>query len=212
MVGALPYGVGVSTERAQQRREARRDALAASALKTLAELGYARASVREIAANSELSHGVIHYYFADKTALITYCVRQYKASCVERYDDLTDGATSAEELARDFADKLAETAAEDTAMHRLWYDLRVQSMFEPVLLDDIHMIDQTLEVMIWRVIERYSELAGAPVGVGPATAYALLDGIFERALGRLFAGRTDALDELRSQVMAVLPRLLGTSS
>ena len=48
----------------------RRRALAESALKTLGELGYARTSLREIANNSEFSHGVVHYYFADKLGLV----------------------------------------------------------------------------------------------------------------------------------------------
>ena len=37
--------------------------------------------------NSEFSHGVVHYYFADKIELIIYCVRYYKAQ-------LRDAATT----------------------------------------------------------------------------------------------------------------------
>lgn len=48
----------------------RRAQLAASALQTLSELGYARTSLRDIAQNSEFSHGVLHYYFSDKVDLI----------------------------------------------------------------------------------------------------------------------------------------------
>src|SRR5580658_1911138 len=44
----------------------RRAQLADAALQTLAELGYARTSLREIAQNSQFSHGVLHYYFSDK--------------------------------------------------------------------------------------------------------------------------------------------------
>ena len=32
----------------------------------------------------------MHYYFADKAELITYCVRQYKAECVTRYDEIVE--------------------------------------------------------------------------------------------------------------------------
>ncbi len=71
----------------------RRDQLAAAALQTLAELGYARTSLRDIAQNSEFSHGVLHYYFSDKIELITYCVRQYKAECVKRYDSIVATAS-----------------------------------------------------------------------------------------------------------------------
>ena len=79
----------------------RRDQLAAAALQTLAELGYANTSLRDIAQNSAFSHGVLHYYFADKFELITYCVRQYKAECVTRYDSIVATAGSADELRRE---------------------------------------------------------------------------------------------------------------
>src|SRR5882724_4138226 len=54
---------------------ARRIELAEAALETLAELGYARTSLREIAQKSEFTHGVLHYYFSDKVDLICCCVR-----------------------------------------------------------------------------------------------------------------------------------------
>src|SRR6195256_5465391 len=76
----------------------RRAELGEAALQTLAELGYARTSLREIAQNSEFSHGVLHYYFTDKVDLILCSVRQYKARCVKRYDEVTTTATSFDEL------------------------------------------------------------------------------------------------------------------
>ena len=47
----------------------RRIELAEAALETLAELGYARTSLREIAQKSEFTHGVLHYYFSDDLLL-----------------------------------------------------------------------------------------------------------------------------------------------
>src|ERR1700733_3919604 len=108
----------------------RRSELAQAALHTLAELGYARTSLREIAQNSEFSHGVLHYYFSDKVDLITHCVRHYKARCVTRYDGIVATAKTPEELKTGFGTLLAETMIEEPTMHRLWYDLRAQSMFE----------------------------------------------------------------------------------
>jgi AcrR family transcriptional regulator len=164
--------------------EERRRELADAALQTLGELGYARTSLREIAVNSPYSHGVVHYYFADKIELITFCVRQYKAQCVTRYDDIVAGAATADELAAAFADALATTVVEDAAMHRLWYDLRSQSLFEAALREDVLDIDAALERMIWRVVARYSELSGRAARMPPARAYALFDGLFEQALVR----------------------------
>src|SRR5208282_4313242 len=76
----------------------RRAELAEAALQTLSELGYARTSIREIAENSTFSHGVLHYYFADKVDLILCSVRQYKARCVTRYDAVTASARTADDL------------------------------------------------------------------------------------------------------------------
>src|ERR1700722_14239738 len=104
----------------------RRDQLAAAALLTLAEQGYANTSLRDIAHNSEFSHGVLHYFFADKFELISYCVRKYKAECVTRYDSIVATAAEAEQLRRGFGAAMAATLVEDAALHRLWYDLRNQ--------------------------------------------------------------------------------------
>ncbi|MFV0458243.1 MAG: TetR/AcrR family transcriptional regulator [Actinomycetales bacterium] len=195
--------------RGQGSYDDRRDSLAESALRTLGELGYARTSLREIAANSEFTHGVVHYYFRNKTELITYCVRYYKAQCVHRYDGVVAGSVTDRELLAAFADKLVETIADEAPMHRLWYDLRATSLFEEPLRADVLAIDATLEQMIWRVVSRYGELAGREPGVSSATAYAMLDGVFERALLRHLAGHDDALPALREQVGAVLPLMLG---
>ncbi|WP_113700400.1 TetR/AcrR family transcriptional regulator [Nonomuraea lactucae] len=186
----------------------RRAQLAASALRTLSELGYARTSLREIAQNSEFSHGVLHYYFRDKVDLITHCVRQYKAECVTRYDQIVATADSAEELRQGFAATLARTLVDDAPMHRLWYDLRNQSMFEESFRADVLEIDQSLERMIWRIAVQFAELAGASLAVGPATAYALFDGLFQQGLLRHLAGQDDAADELRASVGDVLDGLL----
>ena len=189
--------------------DARRDQLAESALKTLGELGYARTTLREIANNSTFSHGVVHYYFQDKLELVVYSVRYYKARCVTRYDSVVADSTTADELLDAFAAKLAETIREEAPMHRLWYDLRTQSMFEDQLRDAVTTIDKTLEDMIWRVVTRYAELDGRPVSLAPPVAYGVLDGLFQQALLAYVSGRVDVLDALAGQVRAVLPLMLA---
>lgn len=187
----------------------RRNELAESALRTLGQRGYARTSLREIASNSEFSHGVVHYYFGDKLELIVYCVRYYKARCVTRYDGVVADSTSAEGLLDAFSAKLAETIRDEGPMHCLWYDLRSESMFEPGLREAVTLIDRTLEEMIWRVVSRFAELVGREVRLSPATAYALLDGLFQQSLLGHTAGRADALDELIDQVHGVMPLMLS---
>ncbi|XVX20425.1 TetR/AcrR family transcriptional regulator [Actinomycetota bacterium] len=192
-----------------EKSRARRDQLAESALTTLGELGYARTSLREIAQHSEFSHGVVHYYFSDKTELIIYCIRHYKAHCVTRYDEVVERSETPEELVEGFAAKLAETIQTEAPMHRLWYDFRTQAMFEDDLRTDAIAIDETLEHMVGRVLERYAELAGRPLAIPVATAYPMLDGVFEQALLRHLAGEPGALERLSATARAMLPRLLA---
>lgn len=189
--------------------ERRRVALAESALKTLGELGYARTSLREIANNSEFTHGVVHYYFRDKIDLISYCVRHYKTKCAQRYDEVVETATSAEELAVGFLGKMTQTLVDETPMHKLWYDLRAQSMFEDQLRPDVAAIDLLLEQMIWRIMTRYADLTGLTPTVDAPTAYALLDGLFEQAVVGYAANPEKVPDLLTGRIMQVLPKLVA---
>ncbi len=201
------------SRRASQRQvdkfSVRRDELAAAALQTLSELGYARTSLREIAQNSSYSHGVLHYYFTDKVDLIIHCVRQYKATCVRRYDEIVETSTSAAQLCDGFAEAMAATARDDAPLHRLWYDMRSQSMFEPAFQVDVVEIDESLLQMIWRIVERYSELRGADLIVTPGSAYAIFDGLFQQALLRHHAGDDGALAEMSAQIRELLPNLVA---
>ncbi len=189
----------------------RRAQLASAALQTLAELGYARTSLQDIAQNSDFSHGVLHYYFSDKFELITYCVRQYKAECVTRYDSVVATAGSAAELKRGFGAAMAATLREDATLHRLWYDLRNQSLFEEAFRSDARDIDQSLERMIWRIVTTFADLAGAPPAVPSSLAYAVFDGLFQHALIDHLTGYDHAARDLEQNVPHVLDSLIVRS-
>ncbi|AZG47597.1 TetR/AcrR family transcriptional regulator [Gordonia insulae] len=188
--------------------DARRNELAVATLHTLAALGYARTSLREIAQNSEYSHGVLHYYFTDKLDLITHAVRQYEAVCVTRYDDVIARATTADELRDEFATTFIDTLSADTELHRLWYDLRNQSFFDESFRDDVIEIDNNREAMIWRVVSRYAELCETTPAVSPSTAYVAVDGLFQRGLLQFIAGRTESLDALRAELISTFDVLV----
>lgn len=188
--------------------DARRTELAVATLHTLAELGYARTSLREIAQKSEFSHGVLHYYFADKRDLVTEAVRQYEALCVTRYDEVVARAASAEQLCGEFTTMFLATLRDDAPLHRLWYDLRNQSLFDESFRKDVLEIDERREAMIWRVIARYAELRDGEPATTPATAYAMLDGVFQRALLCELSGVDEPVTALEKELGRVLELLV----
>ena len=200
----------VRTRRSQvDKFDERRNELAESALLTLGELGYARTSLRDIASNSPFSHGVLHYYFADKLELVEYSITYYKLRCVHRYDEVVAEATTEQELLDGFAAKLVETLTGEAPMHRLWYDLRVESMFDERLRETVLRIDAALQDMIWRIVTRYSELADREVAMDPVSAYAVLDGLFQAALLGHVTGNPAALPTLVDQVHGLMPLTLA---
>lgn len=187
----------------------RRAELGEAALTTLAALGYARTSLREIAQNSEFSHGVLHYYFSDKVDLIVCSVRQYKARCVTRYDQVTAEATTVEALITGFLSALGDTLRDEAPMHRLWYDLRAQALFEAAFRADVTAIDKSLENMVWRIMSRLAELAGAPLALPSPALYALFDGLFQQCLLKHLSGDTTAIATMQADARVALTALVG---
>jgi TetR/AcrR family transcriptional regulator, transcriptional repressor of bet genes len=185
----------------------RRRELAKSALLTLAQRGYANTSLRDIANNSDFTHGVLHYYFADKNELMIFVVREYKAECVTRYDAALEAANSPADLCVRFAAAMRDTVVEDASMHRLWYDMRAQSYFDESFRPAVGEIEQGLEDMIWRVVTRFCELDQTSPALTSPQAYALIDGLFQQALFRWLGGDTTAGDCLTAQVIDAMEKL-----
>lgn len=189
--------------------QARRTELAAATLHTLADLGYARTSLREIAQNSEFSHGVLHYYFVNKWDLIAEAAGQYEGECVTRYDGLIADATTPAGLLDGFVDTFFTTLKNDAPLHRLWYDLRNQSLFDVSFRTDVQAIDARRQAMIWRVVSRYAELSGVEPAATPIAAYAVLDGIFLTGLRHLFAGMHEQVAQLEAELPRVFMQLVS---
>ena len=186
---------------------ARRIELAEAALATLGELGYARTSLREIAENTKFTHGVFHYYFSDKNELICFCVRHYKAKCVTRYDEVVATARTRDALLDGFLEKLGETILREAPMHRLWYDLRAQALFDSAFRQDVAEIDKSLEAMVWRILARFAELGGKQPTISPGALYGLFDGLFQKALLGHIAGKADAIPALLAEVKKLMPAI-----
>ncbi|MFD4668164.1 TetR/AcrR family transcriptional regulator [Lentzea sp. NPDC058450] len=191
--------------------DARRTELAVATLHTLAELGYARTSLREIAQNSEFSHGVLHYYFADKRDLITEAVRQYEVVCVTRYDEVVATSKTAAQLRDEFVAMFFDTLEQDATLHRLWYDLRNQSLFDESFRADVLEIDSHREAMVWRVVHRYAELLGGTPAASSAIVYVTLDGLFQRALLHQLSGNADVVEALRVELPVTMDLLVRTA-
>lgn len=188
--------VTIRMNRSAGKFSARREALASVALNVIAERGFARTGLRDVAAATDLSHGVLHYYFTDKDDLIAQAIWQYKSECAKRYDPIVESSTTSAELANRFGLEMTATLRDESDMHRLWYDLRNQALFDAGFRDTIIAIDALLHDMVWAVVERYAALSGVEPRVDSTDAYALFDGLFLNCLIAYLRGDLGALDRI----------------
>jgi hypothetical protein len=126
---------------------------------------------------------------------------------VSRYDEIVASAKTPEELRKGFAAGMGDTLRDDAEMHRLWYDLRTQSLFEPSFKGDVAAIDLSLERMIWRIVTEYATLSNATPRLPSALAYALFDGLFQQGLRKHLHGDAGAVRELSRNVERALAEL-----
>lgn len=195
-----PEKLKARADRKSRKREEKMRQIADSALEALKELGYANTSLRDIAAKSDLSLGMLHYYFEDKTQLIIYCVRNYKSNFVKATRSALDGATGREAAIRDLSRALASTIVEEAAMHRLWYDIRNQALFDesfrPVVAEIEAMLIAVAKEAVFRVSEGKQQ--------GTDLHYAILDGLFHHEMQAQVLGNERSVEDLAAKFAGIL--------
>jgi TetR/AcrR family transcriptional repressor of bet genes len=180
--------------------EVRRQQLAEATLAALGEFGYAKTSLRDIAAKSEFSLGTLHYYFLDKDDLIAYCVRIYKRHFIDDVNQLVAAAADLETLKRDFISYFVNTVSSDSESHRLWYDIRSQAMFDPQFRPLVAELDQSLSEMISAIAQRIQDFIGRPLALNANHTYWILDGMFQHYLLAYIEGTENADVEFESEL------------
>ena len=177
-----------------RKREGKKREIAESAINALKLFGYAHTTLRDIAAQANMSLGSLHYYFEDKDQLLIYCVRQYKHNFVQVVQDAVKGVADPEEIAQTFCQTLAETINEEAELHRLWYDIRNQAMFNETFLSVVEEIEaQLIEMMRPFSNDRRER----------EIIYIRFDGAFRYLLQKNLSGYRVSVEEMRSLVYVV---------
>ena len=99
---------------------ARRDQIVRAAIETIAEVGYAKASIKEIAQRAGISGGLISYHFAGKDELIQQVVADIRTSLDQSITERTDRTESYAEALRELMAGFVHYCAEHrTEMYAL---------------------------------------------------------------------------------------------
>ena len=170
----MPAKLKARAERKNAKREEKKRQIAESAIEALKELGYANTSLRDIADKSDLSLGMLHYYFEDRTDLIIYCVEVYKKEFVRNILEAMRDAEGRQSVIDAFSKALAASIIDDAMTHRLWYDIRTQAMFDASFRPAVAEI----EAMLITIVETALIKAGHDAPQNVDLSYATLDGVF----------------------------------
>lgn len=180
-----------SGRRADKRRE-----LALHTLTALAELGFARINLREVAARSGTQLGSIHYYFDDKTDLLLCAIRLYTEEFISGLVQLVHGASGAEDLVTRGSAALGAAIVERGKMHRLWYEVRAQAMYDPTFQSVVEELETALTELTGHFLDTLRQFGVADAPRDPLATYLQMDGWFRYCLQRHLSGDADAHDEL----------------
>lgn len=138
---------------------------------------------------------MLHYYFESKEDLLIYCVRIYKEGFVDAIRKATEGAEAISGMHSAFCEVLVDTILSEADVHRLWYDIRTQAMFDETFVPIVSEIENMMQALL----EVFASNQNDPVEVGGM--YARIDGVFRFLLNKQLNGmpfdRADMLEMFR---------------
>ena len=193
--------------RQTEKRENRRIEIADHAIRCFAEHGYAETSLRDIAEAAEINLGQLHYYFESKTDLILYTIRRYKTRFIGRLAEVIEHEGTQKARVASVIDLLTVAATRDAKIHRLWYDLRAQALFNPDLRAATSEIERDFESVTAALLHVQQPVASR--GTVHQT-YLLLDAHFFDALQGTLSGEDPEGKRFRRAVRQVLTTVTPT--
>ena len=197
----MPAKLKARAARKSAKRDEKKRQIASSAIEALKELGYANTSLRDIAEKSDMSLGMLHYYFEDRTDLIIYCVSIYKEEFVRNITEALANAEGRDAVIEAFSEGLVQSIFDDEMVHRLWYDIRTQAMFDETFRPAVNDIEENLIGIVRSAYEK----AGHVVPETVALSYASLDGVFRY----LMQGQIGVHRKSRAELVDIFRALLG---
>lgn len=200
----IPTKLRARAERKTAKRDAKKRQIADSAILALKELGYANTSLRDIASNSDLSLGMLHYYFEDRAKLIIYCVEIYKEEFVRKFTHALGNAAGSDQVIEAFTEALVTSIIDDDMTHRLWYDIRNQSMFDASFRPVVAEIEKALVGIVQLAFEKAQRSTPEQIEL----YYGLLDGAFRYIMQGQFEESPRSRDELSEMFRGLLSQFL----
>lgn len=197
----------VTENRAKQRdrnREQKRRELAENAITTIARAGYANITLRDIAASTGVSLGKIQYYFPEKEGLLLYCVDLSVDRFTSQLNEILDADISPNEARSAYIELFAHSIINYAHLHRLWYDIRNQAMFDSLLRQRVADVEARFVAICDELGSKFAvnEVRGVEI-------YVMLDGAYRYYIQQRIAGTPITAEDIALSLKRLIGYLTG---
>ncbi|MBK7586005.1 MAG: TetR/AcrR family transcriptional regulator [Myxococcales bacterium] len=171
----------IRPRRTYKKSEASRQQVLDAAVRALAERGYARTSVSDIAEAAGMSKGAVHYHFANKDDLIAQVLVHCADVMRERVRAAWDASAKPEEKVRRALQEMRDARTQGTSEMRVLAELMAQGIHDPKLRASLSaMFAANREEVRSHLEQSFRELGitpRVPVHVMPRLVLGILDGL-----------------------------------
>lgn len=183
----------------QNNREEARDAFLDAAERLLTQMGWADITVRKLAAEAGLNHGLVHYYFGSMEEVLLQVLERFTDRLIARQRALYGGDMP-------FLDKWREAIGyldedRESGYQKIWYELQAMAWSRPALRERVaHVNAAWREVLTSAISEAMREYGldkrKFPVEAVVALVVTFNEGLMLERLSGVTAGHTELLESI----------------
>lgn len=166
---------------AYKKSEVSRGQVLKAAVAALAERGYARTSISDIARVAGMSKGAVHYHFENKDELIAKVLEYCAAVSLERLRQAWDAPGEPREKIQRAVREMRAIRKEGPIELRVLADLAAQGIYDEPLREQFRKVFETNRYLVVEHLTRSLDEIGlrptVPVGIIPRLLLGALDGL-----------------------------------
>lgn len=185
--------------RTYKKSETSRQQVLDAAMTALAERGYARTSVSDIAAAAKMSKGAVHYHFESKDDLIAQVLARCAEVMRDRVRDAWEVPGQPQERIRRALREMRSARSSGSPELRVLADLMAQGIYDPKLRAAISkMFEENREEVRRHLAASFEALAlrpRVPLDVVPRLVLGMLDGLALHEFFDPMPGEDDAVQD-----------------
>ncbi|MGI9585171.1 MAG: TetR/AcrR family transcriptional regulator [Acidimicrobiia bacterium] len=187
-----------------------RTALLDAAERLLIKRGHAALSVRVVATEAGVNHGLVRYYFGTLDGLLLEAFRQFTEQLFERQRELYARDVPFIEKWREAMGYLEETDR-DTGYSKLWLEMQAMSWNRPEIQEQLHEINRGWRTILTAAFAEAMEDYGVDTDEFPVRAIVTLVttfnlGIQLEAVGGMTDGHRELLDMIDRMLVGLEER------